>query len=112
MEVDGADKLNIGPADQSDPAKADRSDKSDIEIADLQKANEANKPDIGLVDLADSIEVVRANTTDIGTIAKVSRRQLVKQLAVVKASFFSFHKVAFLFFSSSELEISSSLAIS
>ncbi len=128
-KVDGVDKSGIGIRD---PAKADRADEKDISLADLLdsievngtvepstgtadpvEANGVDKPEIGPANPVDPAKVNgadesgtstrdRADKPDTGLVAKDPRRRSAERRVAARASFFSFRRIAYLFFSSLE----------
>lgn len=111
-EVDGVDKPDTDSADLVDPVEVDRADKLGTSPADLANPAEVDKVDKPDTGTANPIEVDGIDKPSIGLAAKNLRRQLAKKQVVIGVFFYSFYKVAYLFFSSSELETSNSLAIS
>ena len=102
-EEDIANKPDISPTDPANLAKADGADEwgtgiADLVEADLAKANRAKED--------------RADKWDIGPRAEDWQKQLAEKQVAARASFFSFYKVAYFFFSFLELEIPGSSAMS
>lgn len=92
-EIDGADKPGTSTAD---PSEANRVDKLGTSIADLAEEDRADKSGTGTRDGADK--------SDTGPAAENPWRRPAERQVAARASLFSFHRVAYIFFSSSKLE--------
>ena len=116
-ETSGADKPNIRLADPADLAEIDKADKRGTGIADPANLTEAGRVDEQGTSITNSAEPDKAKADgidkpDTGLAAEDLRRRPVERQAAALVSFFSFHKVICLFFSSLESKTSGFFAIS
>lgn len=113
-EVNGVDKLGKGRADAEKADKIDNPSTSiatevedpDTCIANVEEVDKVNKSSIGITDTE---EINKADDLGTSIVVEDSCKLLAVKQVAVKAFIFSFHKVICLFFSSLELETSSSL---